>query len=47
MTTRVLITGAYGQVGVDCVDTFNGLVPPGGSTFLPVVPSGEFDVIGV
>ena len=47
MTTRVLITGAYGQVGVDCVDTFNGLVPPGGSTFLPVVPAGEFDVIGV
>ncbi len=47
MTTRVLITGAYGQVGVDCVDTFNGLIPPGGSSFLPPVSAGEFDVIGV
>jgi dTDP-4-dehydrorhamnose reductase len=49
--TRVLVTGAGGQVGVDLVDVLAGLVPPGGDwSFQPderAVPEGEFEVLGL
>jgi dTDP-4-dehydrorhamnose reductase len=49
--TRVLVTGASGQVGVDVVDVLGGIVPPGGDlSFQPDgrrVPEGEFDVLGL
>jgi dTDP-4-dehydrorhamnose reductase len=48
---RVLVTGAGGQVGVDLVDTLNGVVPPGGDAdFQPddrAVGEGEFEVLGL
>ncbi len=51
MSTRVLVTGAAGQVGVDLVDVLSGRVPPGGDpSWLPdgrVVASDEFEVVGV
>jgi len=51
MTTRVLVTGAGGQVGVDFVDTLLGLVPPGADpTWQPdgrAIAPDEFDVVGV
>lgn len=49
--TRVLVTGANGQVGVDFVDVLSGATPPGGaSTFQPdgrPVASDEFDVLAL
>ncbi|HUZ39806.1 MAG TPA: dTDP-4-dehydrorhamnose reductase [Acidimicrobiales bacterium] len=49
--TRVLVTGAAGQVGVDLVDVLTGQVPPGGDrSFQPderAVPDGEFDVLAL
>lgn len=49
--TRVLVTGAGGQVGVDVVDVLNGVTPWGGDvSFQPdVVPVGdhEFEVLGL
>lgn len=49
--TRVLVTGAAGQVGVDLVDTLAGLTPPGGdASFQPdgrAVGDDEFVVLGV
>ena len=49
--TRVLVTGAAGQVGVDLVDVLGGVVPPGGDrSFQPdgrSVPDGEFEVLGL
>jgi dTDP-4-dehydrorhamnose reductase len=49
--TRVLVSGAAGQVGVDLVDVLQGEVPPGGDrSFQPdgrPVPEGEFDVLGL
>ncbi len=49
--TRVLVTGASGQVGVDMVDVLGGVVPPGGDrSFQPdgrAVPEGEFDVLAL
>lgn len=49
--TRVLITGAAGQVGVDLLDVLAGRTPLGGDPAFqpdgqPVAP-GEFDVIGL
>ena len=48
--TRVLVTGAAGQVGVDLLDVLGGVVPPGGDrSFQPdgrAVPEGEFEVLG-
>ncbi len=49
--TRVLVTGAGGQVGVDLVDTLVGSVPLGADvSFQPderPVESGEFEVLGL
>jgi dTDP-4-dehydrorhamnose reductase len=49
--TRVLVTGAAGQVGVDLVDVLGGVVPPGGDwSFQPdgrSVPEGEFEVLAL
>ncbi len=49
--TRVLVTGAAGQVGKDLVDVLGGVVPPGGDrSFQPdgrSVPDGEFEVLGL
>lgn len=49
--TRVLVTGAGGQVGVDLVDVLTGVVPPGGdSSFQPdgrVIETDEFEVLAV
>jgi dTDP-4-dehydrorhamnose reductase len=49
--TRVLVTGAAGQVGVDLIDVLGGAVPPGGDrSFQPdgrSVPDGEFDVLAL
>lgn len=48
--TRVLVTGAAGQVGVDLMDVLAGLTPLGGDpTFQPDAPVApdEFDVIGL
>ena len=49
--TRVLVTGANGQVGVDLVDTLNATIPPGGApNFQPdgrLVEIGEFDVLAL
>lgn len=49
--TRVLVTGAGGQVGVDLVDVLTGVVPPGGDpTFQPdgrAIDTDEFEVLAV
>jgi dTDP-4-dehydrorhamnose reductase len=49
--TRVLVTGARGQVGVDLVDTLSGLRPPGAdAAWRPDgrgVGEGEFDVVAL
>jgi len=49
--TRVLVTGAAGQVGVDLVDVLSGLTPPGGdATFQPdgvAVGADEFVVLAL
>jgi dTDP-4-dehydrorhamnose reductase len=48
--TRVLVTGAGGQVGVDLVDVLNGVTPLGGdATFQPDerVGGNEFEVLGL
>ncbi len=49
--TRVLVTGAGGQVGVDLMDVLAGLTPLGGDpTFQPdgrVVANDEFEVVGL
>jgi len=49
--TRVLVTGAAGQVGLDMVDVLDGVVPPGGDqSFQPdgrSVPEGEFEVLAL
>ncbi|HEV2427582.1 MAG TPA: dTDP-4-dehydrorhamnose reductase [Acidimicrobiales bacterium] len=51
MSTRVLVTGASGQVGVDLTDALAGATPPGGDAgFAPdgrAVAPGEFDVVGL
>jgi dTDP-4-dehydrorhamnose reductase len=48
--TRVLVTGAAGQVGVDLVDTLTGSAPPGADrNFQPdrrAVGDDEFEVMG-
>lgn len=49
--TRVMVTGATGQVGIDIVDVLGGVIPPGGDrSFQPdarPVPEGEFEVLGL
>jgi dTDP-4-dehydrorhamnose reductase len=49
--TRVLVTGAGGQVGLDLVDVLGGVVPPGGdAAFQPDgrrIDEGEFEVLGL
>lgn len=49
--TRVLVTGAHGQVGLDLLDHLRGATPPGGDPgFHPdgrPVLDGEFDVLGL
>ncbi|HEY5265920.1 MAG TPA: dTDP-4-dehydrorhamnose reductase [Acidimicrobiales bacterium] len=49
--TRVLVTGAGGQVGVDLVDILGGRRPPGGDTaFEPdgtPISADEFEVLGL
>lgn len=50
-STRVLVTGSGGQVGVDLMDLLNGVTPPGGdSSFQPdgrPVAEGEFEALGL
>jgi dTDP-4-dehydrorhamnose reductase len=49
--TRVLVTGAGGQVGLDMLDVLSGMTPLGGDvSFQPdgrVVEAHEFDVLGL
>ena len=48
--TRVLVTGAAGQVGRDLVDVLAGVTPPGGDpSFQPdaAIRMNEFEVLGV
>lgn len=49
--TRVLVTGAGGQVGLDLMDILHGSTPPGGdSSFQPdgrLVEPGEFEALGL
>lgn len=49
--TRVMVTGAAGQVGVDLLDVLEGVTPPGGDrSFQPdgrSIPEGEFDVLAL
>jgi dTDP-4-dehydrorhamnose reductase len=49
--TRVMVTGASGQVGVDLVDVLAGLTPAGGDvTFQPdarLIDNAEFEVLGL
>ena len=49
--TRVLVTGAAGQVGLDMLDVLDGVVPPGGEgSFQPdcrPVAEGEFEVLAL
>ena len=49
--TRVLVTGAAGQVGVDLLDVLDGATPPGGDgSFQPdgrAVARDEFDVLAL
>ena len=49
--TRVMVTGAAGQVGLDALDVLAGEVPPGGDrSFQPDgrrVAEGEFEVLGL
>ena len=49
--TRVLVSGAAGQVGVDLIDVLGGVVPPGGDrSFQPDarrVFDGEFELLGL
>jgi dTDP-4-dehydrorhamnose reductase len=49
--TRVLVTGASGQVGVDLLDVLGGVTPlGGGDSFQPddrSVRANEFDVVGL
>jgi dTDP-4-dehydrorhamnose reductase len=49
--TRVLVTGAAGQVGVDLMDMLNGTTPPGGDpAFQPdgrAVETDEFEALGL
>jgi dTDP-4-dehydrorhamnose reductase len=49
--TRVLVTGAGGQVGVDLMDVLNGTTPPGGDpAFQPdgrAVETSEFEALGL
>jgi dTDP-4-dehydrorhamnose reductase len=49
--TRVLVTGAAGQVGLDLVDVLEGVIPPGSDrSFQPdgrSVPEGEFEVLAL
>jgi dTDP-4-dehydrorhamnose reductase len=51
VTTRVVVTGALGQVGVDLVDTLRAAKVPGGSSdYLPdgrPVAEGEFEVFAL
>jgi dTDP-4-dehydrorhamnose reductase len=51
MSTRVLVTGAGGQVGVDLMDVLNGSTPPGGDpSFQPdgrAVDTNEFEALGL
>src|SRR5580658_7944286 len=50
-STRVLVTGAGGQVGVDLMDVLRGLTPLGGDvTFQPdarPVDQAEFEPVGL
>jgi dTDP-4-dehydrorhamnose reductase len=50
-STRVLVTGAGGQVGVDLMDVLRGVTPLGGdASFQPdsrPIGEGEFEAIGV
>jgi len=49
--TRVLVTGAGGQVGVDLMDELHGVTPPGADAgFQPdgrAVEAGEFEALGL
>jgi dTDP-4-dehydrorhamnose reductase len=51
MTTRVVVTGATGQVARDLVDCLAGRVPPGGDdTYAPdgqPVREGEFEIVAL
>jgi len=49
--TRIMVTGAAGQVGLDLLDVLEGVIPPGGDrAFQPdqrPIHSGEFDVLAL